>query len=125
MAQQQHIEQSPSLHSVEDDENEESFFCSPVLSTLDREQLPLLASAILRRLQPLSRTTNAKPPVGEPLYGSYCVLFPLTIDIGLFLVVKIPLNGTANKWDDLSASALTSKANTIVPLEARDHHPST
>ncbi|OQD68803.1 hypothetical protein PENDEC_c030G04885 [Penicillium decumbens] len=112
MAQQQHIEQSSSLHSAEeDDENAELF--SAVLSTLDREQLPLLASAILRRLQPPHRTTNAKPSVGEPLYGSYHVLFPLTFDIGLRWVAKIPINGTASKWDELSASALTSEANTM------------
>lgn len=97
MAQQQHIEKSPSLHSAADDENAELF--SAVLSTLDKEQLPLLASAILRRLQPPHRTTNAKPSVGEPLYGSYHVLFPLTFDIGLCWVAKIPINGTASKWE--------------------------
>ena len=82
MAQLQDAEQSPSLHSAEDDENAELF--SAVLSTLDREQLPLLARALLRRLQPPYHTTHAKPSVGEPLYGSYHVLFPLTFDdIGL------------------------------------------
>ena len=82
MAQQQEIEQSPASHSSEDDEKMELF--SAVLSTLDREQLPLLASALLRRLQPPYQTTHAKPSVGEPLYGSYHVLFPLTFDdIGL------------------------------------------
>lgn len=111
MAEQQHIEQSPS-HSAEDDENAELF--SAVLSTLDKEHLPLLASAILQRLQPLYQTANAKPSVGEPLYGSYHVFFPLTFDdISLRLVVKIPINGTASKWDEMSASALTSEANTM------------
>ena len=27
--------------------------------------------------------------------------------------MKIPINGTASKWDELSASALTSEANTM------------
>lgn len=111
MAQRQHIEQSPSLHAAEDDENAELF--SAVLSTLDRDQLALIARAILRRLQPPYQTTNAKPSVGEPLYGSYHVLFPLTFDIGLRWIAKIPINGTANKWDELSASALTSEAKTM------------
>ncbi|KAF3021373.1 hypothetical protein E8E15_009211 [Penicillium rubens] len=110
MAQQQYIERSPSSPSSEDDENAELF--SAVLSTLDREQLPLLANAILRR-QPLYRTTNAKPSVGEPLYGSYHILFPLTFDIGLRWIAKIPINSTASKWDELSASALISEANTV------------
>lgn len=111
MAQPQHIEQSPYLHAAEDDENAELF--SAVLSTLDREQLPLLASAILRRLQSPYQTTDAKPSIGEPLYGSYHVLFPMTFDIGLRWIAKIPINGTASKWDELSASALTSEANTM------------
>lgn len=111
MAQQQHIERSPSLTSFEDDENAELF--SAVLSTLDIEQLPLLANAILRRLQPLHRTTNAKPSTGEPMYGSYHILFPLTFDSGLRWIAKIPINGTVSKWDELSASALISEANTM------------
>lgn len=110
MAQQQEIEQSPASHSSEDDEKMELF--SAVLSTLDREQLPLLASNILQQLQP-SQTTSAKPAVGEPLYGSYHVLFPLTFDTGLCWLTKIPINGTVSKWDDLSATSLTSEANTI------------
>ena len=101
----------PYMHSAEDDENAELF--SAVLSTLDREELPPLASAILQRLQPPYQTTNAKPSVGKPLYGSYHVLFLLTFAMGLCWIAKIPVNGTASKWDELSASALTSEANTM------------
>lgn len=110
MAQPQDIEKPSSLHSHERDEDAELF--SAVLSTLDREQLPVLASAILRRAQP-HRTTNTKPVVDEAIYGSYHVLFPLTFDFGLRWIVKIPINGTESKWDELSASALTSEANTM------------
>lgn len=84
---------------MEQNENEELF--SAVFSTLDKEQLPLLASVILQLLQPLSHTTNANPSIGEPMYGSYHGLFPLTFDTGIFWVVKIPINGTASKWDEL------------------------
>jgi len=75
MAQQQHIEQlrsSPS-RSAEDNENAESF--SAVLSTLDREQLLVLVSAMLQRLQPL---TNAKFSVSEPLW-----ILPRTFSVDL------------------------------------------
>jgi len=41
------------------------------------------------------------------------VLFPLTFDTDLRWVAKIPINGTADKWDELSASALTSEAETM------------
>ena len=47
------------------------------------------------------------------MYGSYHVLFPLKFDIELRLVAEIPINGTADKWDELSASALTSEAETM------------
>lgn len=59
MAQQQPMEQSPSSPSTDDNENEKLF--SEVLSMLDREQLPLLASAILQRLQPQSPTPMQIP----------------------------------------------------------------
>lgn len=75
---------------ADDDENAELF--SAVLSTLNREQLPFVAMAILQRTHPAQR-----PSVGEPVYGSYHVLFPLTFDIDLRWVAKIPINGTADK----------------------------
>lgn len=111
MAQQQHNEQTPSSCSTEDDENAKLF--SAVLSTLDREQLPLLGEDILQRMQPRHPATNTRPSVGEPMYGSYHVLFPLTFDGVLRWLAKIPINGTEDKWDELSASALASEANTM------------
>ena len=56
-------------------------------------------------------STAAKPSVGDPLYGSYHVLFPLTFDTSLCWLTKIPINGTKSKWDELSASSLTSEVN--------------
>lgn len=110
MAHQQNIEQSPS-RPTEDDENAEMF--SAVLSALDREQLPQLASDILQRIQQHHPVTNTKPSVGEPMYGSYHVILPLTFDDGPRWVAKFPINGTAGKWDESSASALASEANTM------------
>lgn len=112
MTEQQHIEQSPSSRSTEDDGKAELF--SMFLSTLYTEQLSLLASAILQRFQLLYQTTNAKFSVDKPLYGSYYVPFPLNFDdIGLRWFAKTPINDTASKWDELSASALISEANTM------------
>ncbi len=107
MAQQR----SSSSPSSGDDEDTESF--SAVLSTLDTEQLPVLGSTILRRIRQLQpqlqhTATNTTPSVGEPIYSSFHVLFPLTFD-GLRWIAKIPINGTAGKWDELSASALASE----------------
>lgn len=114
MAQQQHFKNSPSSGSNEGESDNRELF-SAVLSTLDQEQLPLLASAILHRYQPHHPSTN--PSVGEPLYGSYHVIFPLTFDTDVRWIAKIPINGTMNKWDELSASALTSEAKTMRVLK--------
>lgn len=86
---------------------------SAVLSALDREQLPQLASDILQRTRQHHPVTNTKPSVGEPIYGSYHVLLPLTFDYGPRWVAKFPINGTVGKWDESSASALASEANTM------------
>ncbi|KAI1370436.1 hypothetical protein F4677DRAFT_438371 [Hypoxylon crocopeplum] len=112
---QQDPEQSLGFHTSEEDENAALF--SAVLSALNRDQLPLLASTILRHIDPHSPATQTTPTVGDPLYGSYHVLFPLTFNTGLRWVVKIPINGTAGKWNDSSASAMASEASTMRMLK--------
>ncbi|KAI5861260.1 hypothetical protein GGS23DRAFT_160201 [Durotheca rogersii] len=112
---QQGPQQSFGSHTSEQDEKAELF--SAVLSALNREQLPLLASTVLRRIDPDSPATQTTPSVGDPLYGSYHVLFPLIFNTGLRWAVKIPINGTVGKWNDLSASALASEASTMRMLK--------
>ncbi|CAL5872047.1 uncharacterized protein PFLUO_LOCUS6304 [Penicillium psychrofluorescens] len=109
---QPRIEPSPSLHSRDNNDEDAELF-SAVLSALDKEQLAVLASAVLQRIQPLHTRPNTKPSIAEPLFGSYHVLFPLTFDTGLRWIAKIPINGTKRKWDELSAAALASEAKTI------------
>jgi hypothetical protein len=72
---QQDLNRLPSPHSTdhEDDENAELF--SAVLSTLNREQLPLVGMAILQRTHPAVKARL--PSVGKPMYGSYHVLLRL------------------------------------------------
>ncbi|KAI1388207.1 uncharacterized protein F4822DRAFT_428829 [Hypoxylon trugodes] len=105
MAQQR----SPSPDSNGDDENAELF--SAILSTVDMEQLPIIGSTILREQK--LQATKTTPSVGKPIYGSYHVLFPLIFDDDLRWLVKIPINGTASNWDELSASSLASEAKTM------------
>lgn len=100
-----------SQEQSEESEKEELF--SAVFSALDGDQLPLLARDIIQRLQPKSQTINTTPSVGDPLYGSYHVLFPLIFNNGLCWLAKIPINGTATKWDELSADSLASEAKTM------------
>lgn len=103
-------------YTTEEDEDIKSF--ADVLSALDKEQLPLLGWNVFQRVRPQSATEdNRKPEVGEPMYGSYHVLFPLTFHTGLRWLVKIPVTGTAKKWDEVCASSLTAEAKTMQLLK--------
>ncbi|KAI1735056.1 hypothetical protein F4680DRAFT_461952 [Xylaria scruposa] len=106
---------------ADNDENAELF--SEVLSALDKTQLPLLGQDIFQRTQPQLALTDTKPVVGEPIYGSYHVLFPLTFHTGLCWLVKVPVNGTADKWDDTSASSLAVEAKTMKFLKCETTIP--
>ncbi|CRG92584.1 hypothetical protein PISL3812_09646 [Talaromyces islandicus] len=118
MAQQQN-ETPYTVHSSDDsddddDDDEKAELFSPVIAALDKDKLSLLALAVLQRTSPLaSQPSDVKPSISEPIYGSYHVVFPLTFDNGLRWAVKIPVNGIESKWDDLSARALASEANTM------------
>jgi hypothetical protein len=105
----------------ESDENLELF--AEVLSVLDKTQLPILGRDVLQRVHPQHTTTDEEPEVGEPIYGSCHVLFPLTFTTGLRWLVKIPVNGTADKWDDLSASSLGTEAKTMQMLKCKTTIP--
>ncbi|KAI0196595.1 hypothetical protein EV127DRAFT_417022 [Xylaria flabelliformis] len=109
----QSLDREPVSHldPAENDEKAELF--SEVLSVLDKNELPLLGQDVFRRIQPQLARTDTKPVVGEPMYGSFHVLFPLTFYTGLCWLVKIPTNGTADKWDDVSASSLVAEAKTM------------
>lgn len=113
----------PSLecHATEDDENAELF--SAVLSALNGGQLPLLAKTILQQVDPHSPDTQTAPSVGDPLHGSYHVVFPLAFNSGLRWVAKIPIDGTASRWNHTSASALASEANTMRMLKRQTTIP--
>ncbi|KAJ8132809.1 hypothetical protein O1611_g817 [Lasiodiplodia mahajangana] len=108
-------EPASSLDLTEDDEKAKWF--SEVLSALDENQLPVLGQDVFRRIHPQIAPMDTEPAVGEPIYGSFHVLFPLTFHTGLCWLVKIPANGTANKWDDISASSLVAEAKTMQLLK--------
>ncbi|KAL3472362.1 kinase-like domain-containing protein [Aspergillus californicus] len=84
-----------------------------VLEAMDELQLPSLGSALFKRLYPEDRSTDTIPTVGKPLHGSFNILFSLTFTNGLRWLVKIPSNGSIDRWDEPSAAALTSEANTM------------
>ncbi|KAI0517611.1 hypothetical protein F5B22DRAFT_603507 [Xylaria bambusicola] len=115
MAQPLGSEHSPAPENVEEDEDAEAF--AGVLSVLDKTQLPFLGQDVFQRIHPQLDSAGTEPVVGEPMYGSYNVLFPLTFPTGLCWLVKIHINGTPEKWDDVSASSLVAEAKTMQLLK--------
>lgn len=96
----------------ESDEHSELF--AEALSALDKAQLPILGWDVFERIHPQHTATGEEPEVGERAsYGVYHVLFPLTFTTSLRWLIKIPINGTADKWDDLSTSSLEADTKMI------------
>lgn len=108
----------PQQHDQLEAEEKAKIF-SKTLARVDKERLPQLAADILSRQKGFPTSI---PSVGEPLFGSFNVFFPLSFDRGRWLV-KIPMNGTPEKWDELSASALTSEAEAMRFLKRRTTIP--
>ncbi|KAI1174237.1 hypothetical protein F4777DRAFT_393827 [Nemania sp. FL0916] len=121
MTEQLDRQPSPPHRPIEDDNNAALF--SEVLSALDQNQLPLLGRDTLQRIQPQLALADTKPVVGEPMYGSYHVLFPLTFPTGLCWLVKIPVNGTEDMWDDTSTWSLIAEAKTMRLLKSKTTIP--
>src|SRR3569833_4671936 len=102
MPQQQDSGDSPTPPSPSQDDEQAELF-SAVLFALDRKQLPIHASSVLRRSQPKHPDAGSElqPLVCDAIYGSYHVIFPLTFSDGLRWAVKIPINGTLDNWNEL------------------------
>jgi len=124
MPQQQDSGDSPTPPSPSQDDEQAELF-SAVLLALDRKQLPIHASSVLRCIQPKHPDAGSElqPLVGDAIYGSYHVIFPLTFSDGLRWAVKIPINGTLDNWDELSTAALTCEARTMQMLKKKTTIP--
>ncbi|KAI1774227.1 hypothetical protein F4818DRAFT_419284 [Hypoxylon cercidicola] len=95
--------------SDQDSEDDDAF--AAVLSTIDMTQLPQLSKSVRHKIDP--QYDGEEPVVGDSIHGSYHILFPLFFSGDVCWLVKIPANGTEEKWDDLSANALIAEANTM------------
>lgn len=94
-----------------DDEEDPLQHFAAVLAALNLDALPRLAAEARQRLH--SGTQYENPTVGDPMSGSFHILYPLKFADGVRWLVKIPANGVEGKWDELSAASLTSEANTM------------
>ncbi|KAL6401783.1 serine/threonine protein kinase [Ilyonectria robusta] len=101
----------PELESDDEDEEDPLQRFAAVLAALNLDALPRLAVEARQKLHPGTQYEN--PTVGDPMSGSYHILYPLEFADGIRWLVKTPVNGVEGKWDELSAASLTSEANTM------------
>ncbi|OKL55540.1 hypothetical protein UA08_09234 [Talaromyces atroroseus] len=51
--------------------------------------------------------------IGSPMFGSYHVLYPVKFNDGVRWLLKVPVNGTKEKFTEMDARALRSEARTM------------
>ncbi|KAL9029920.1 MAG: hypothetical protein Q9196_001893 [Gyalolechia fulgens] len=74
----------------------------------------------LGRLQTLRLSCKV---VLTPLYGSHNILFPIRFRDGVQWLLKLPFNGSHNRWDQQSAAALTSEVLTMKLIREKTSIP--
>ncbi|KAK7420702.1 hypothetical protein QQZ08_010283 [Neonectria magnoliae] len=106
-------ENASQLHAEEEEDPLENF--AAVVSALNLDALPQIAAEARRKLDTGTECDNST--VGEPMNGAYHILYPLDFADKVRWIVKVPVNGVKGRWDELSAAALTSEANTMSLLK--------
>jgi hypothetical protein len=112
---------SPPTSIASDEDDLERF--APVLAVLRLSEIPSAASRLWTSNNP-EKTLSELPVVGEPLHGSYHILFPVEFPgQGTKWLLKVPINGNAEHWDELSANQLQSEARTMQLIKRRTSIP--
>ncbi|EPE08405.1 serine threonine protein kinase [Ophiostoma piceae UAMH 11346] len=85
-----------------------------VIKTLSREGLNKLGHQLLKKEQKEHYIKNSHTvAIGQPMCGSYHILYPIQVDGKPEWLIRIPSNGVKGKWDQQSADALVSEAKTM------------
>ncbi|RAO70470.1 uncharacterized protein BHQ10_006482 [Talaromyces amestolkiae] len=92
-----------------DDEHE---LFNPVLASIRLDKLADYASSIRKTLDHHSANFSAVI-VGSPIFGSYHILYPIEFLDKVRWLLKVPINGTRDKFCDLDARSIRSEASTM------------
>jgi hypothetical protein len=117
-------DENPENHpSLSDCEEDELAPFAPVLAVVRLDAVPDAASRLWDTHNP--HDPLARPPVvGAPLHGSYNILFPVEFGCrGVRWLLKVPISGTPDHWDTLSADELESEARTMQLIRQRTSIP--
>ncbi|KAL2008156.1 hypothetical protein VTN00DRAFT_8138 [Thermoascus crustaceus] len=113
----------------EEDEDRELF--SSVMASIRLDLVPGYASTVRRKINHDNEHQELEPhlplllgkiestvTIGSPLFGSYHVLFPVRFSNGVRWLLKVPSNGTRDRFDESAARALRSEALTMRLLKS-------
>ncbi len=102
---------------AESEEEDPTELFSAVLASIRLDHLPGFASAVRRKTHPSNEGGSSDwigpVAVGSPIFGSYHILFPLEFSDGVRWLLKVPVNGIRDQFDEPAAKALSSEALTM------------
>jgi hypothetical protein len=96
----------------------------PVLAVLQLSKVPAYAASIREKADSQAGSAPVEiPVVGSPRHGSFHILFPIDFSDGTRWLLKVPINGTPDKWNKRTANALRSEALTMRLIRRRTTIP--
>jgi Phosphotransferase enzyme family len=99
--------------SVSSDEEERETFAA-VMENIRLDRLAEYASNTRKRCSYWTEQQEFHVlEIGAPMFGSYHVLYPVKFNDGVRWLLKVPSNGTKDKFNETSARALRSEARTM------------
>ena len=95
-----------------------------VMASIQLDRLPAYASTIRRTHQHGHQSTEVyATEAGPPIFGSYHVLYPIVFRDRTRWLLKVPADGTRDKFGQSNASALHSEALTMLLLKRETSIP--
>ena len=98
-----------------DSEDEAERFAE-VISAMRLDRLSDYASTVRQKLQS-NYAAETPATIGEPIFGSYHVVYTVDFNDGVRWAFKVPVKGTRDKFDDFRANRLRSEALTMQLLK--------
>ncbi|KAE8353053.1 hypothetical protein BDV28DRAFT_133924 [Aspergillus coremiiformis] len=86
---------------------------SAVMESIRLDRLSKYATTTRKSIPHHNRRAFHVVNIGTPIFGSYHVLYPVKFDDGAAWLLKVPANGTREKFRDTDARALRSEALTM------------
>ncbi|KAL6399268.1 RpsD [Ilyonectria robusta] len=109
-----HLTEESDGYSTDEDDDPLAAF-EEVLASVNLEFLPHFASIVRQTIEPGAEHKCSM--IGEPMHGSFNILFPLDFDDGVRWLLRVPARGVKGKWDEMAASALTTEVLTMLMLK--------